>query len=137
MIVLDTHVLVWVMDNDAKLGPRARETIVEASKAGEVGVCAITPWEIALLVEKGRLRLAREVAEWLDAALTAPSVRLLPIEPKVALDSVRLPGAFHADPADRLIVAAARRWGATLITADTAILSYARTGHVDVMEAAR
>ncbi len=137
MIVLDTHVLVWVMDNDAKLGPQAREAVVEASKAGDIGVSAITPWEIALLVEKGRLRLAREVAEWLDAALAAQGVRLLPIEPRVALDSVRLPGAFHADPADRLIVAAARRWGATLITADAAIISYAKTGHVDVMEAVR
>lgn len=137
MIVLDTHVLVWVMDDDAKLGPQARETIVEASKADQVGVSAITPWEIALLVEKGRLRLAREVAEWLDAALAAPGVRLLPIEPRVALDSVRLPGAFHADPADRLIVAPARRWGATLITADAAIISYAKKGHVDVMEAVR
>lgn len=135
MIVLDTHVLVWVMDDDAKLGPQARETIVEASKADQVGVSAITPWEIALLVEKGRLRLAREVAKWLDAALAAQGVRLLPIEPRVALDSVRLPGVFHADPADRLIVAAARRWGATLITADAAIISYAKTGHVEAMEA--
>lgn len=137
MIVIDTHVLVWVMDNDAKLGPEARQAIVEASKATEVGVSAITPWEIALLVEKGRLRLAREVAEWLDAALAAPGVRLLPIEPRIALDSVRLPGAFHPDPADRLIVATARRWGATLITADAAIISYAGTGHVEVMEAVR
>ena len=137
MIVIDTHVLVWVMDNDAKLGPEARQAIVEASKANEVGVSAITPWEIALLVEKGRLRFVREVAEWLDAALAAPGVRLLPIEPRIALDSVRLPGAFHPDPADRLIVATARRWGATLITADAAIISYAETGHVEVMEAVR
>ena len=137
MIVLDTHVLVWVMDDDAKLGPEVRRTIVEASRGNEVGVSAITPWEIALLVEKGRLRLAREIAEWLDAALAAPGVRLLPIEPRIALDSVRLPGAFHADPADRLIVATARHWSATLITADGAIIHYAKAGHADVMDAVR
>ena len=90
-----------------------------------------------MLVEKGRLRLAREVAEWLDVALTAPGVRLLPIEPGIALDSVRLPGAFHADPADRLMVATARRWSAPLITADAATLAYGKTGHVGVMDAER
>ena len=137
MIVLDTHVLVWVMEDDAKLGSETRQTIVEAAKNNEVGVSAITPWEIALLVEKGRLRLAREVAEWLDAALAVPGVRLLPIEPRIALHSVRLPGAFHADPADRLIVATARRWSATLVTADGAIIDYAKAGHVEVVEAVR
>ena len=137
MIVLDTHVFVWVMEDDAKLGIETRQTIVEASKNNEVGVSAITPWEIALLVEKGRLRLAREVAEWLDAALAVPGVRLLPIEPRIALDSVRLPSAFHADPADWLIVATARHWNATLITADGAIIAYAKVGHVEVVNAVR
>ena len=137
MIVLDTHVLVWVMEDDAKLGSEARRAIVEASRNNEVGVSAITPWEIALLVEKGRIRLAREVAEWVDAALAAPGVRLLPIEPRIALDSVRLPGALHADPADRLIVATARHWGANLMTADGAIIDYAKAEHVEVVEAVR
>ena len=137
MIVLDTHVLIWVMDDDTKLGPEARRIIVDAWRDDEVGVSANTPWEIALLVEKGRLRLAREVAEWLHAALAAPGVRLLPIEPGIALDSVRLPGAFHADPADRMIVATARHWSAPLITADEAIIAYGKAGHVDVVNAAR
>ena len=137
MIVLDTHVLIWVMDDDTRLGPESRRTVLDAWRDDEVGVSAITPWEIALLVEKGRLRLVREVSGWLDAALAAPGVRLLPIEPGVALDSVRLPGAFHADPADRLIVATARRWSAPLITADAAIIAYGKAGHVGVMDAER
>ena len=137
MIVLDTHVLIWVMDDDTKLGAKAKRVIVDAWRDNEVGVSAITPWEIALLVEKGRLRLAREVAEWLDVALTAPGVRLVPIEPAIALDSVRLPGTFHADPADRMIVATARHWGGSLITADAAIISYGRSGHVGVLDAVR
>ena len=137
MIVLDTHVLIWVMDDDTRLGAKAKRIIVDAWRDNEVGVSAITPWEIALLVEKGRLRLAREVAEWLDVALTAPGVRLLPIEPAIALDSVRLPGTFHADPADRIIVATARRWGGSLITADAAIVAYGEAGHVDVVDAER
>ena len=137
MIVLDTHVLIWVMDDDTNLGAKAKRIIVDAWRDNEVGVSAITPWEIALLVEKGRLRLAREVAEWLDVALTAPGVRLLPIEPAIALDSVRLPGTFHADPADRMIVATARRWAGSLITADAAIVAYGEAGHVDVVDAER
>ena len=125
------------MDDDTRLGPESRRTVLDAWRDDEVGVSAITPWEIALLVEKGRLRLVREVSGWLDAALAAPGVRLLPIEPGVALDSVRLPGAFHADPADRLIVATARRWSAPLITADAAIIAYGKAGHVGVMDAER
>ena len=100
-----------------------------------LGVSAITPWEIAMLVAKGRLHLALEVGVWVDRALSLPGVALLPIEPAIAVDSVRLPGEFHADPADRLIVATARHWPATLLTGDHAILRYAAGGHFDAIDA--
>ena len=137
MIVLDTHALIWAMENDPKLGPEARQVIVDASRDNAVGVSAITPWEIALLVDKGRLRLGREAFEWIEAALAQPGIRLLPIEPRVAVDSVRLPGTFQADPADRLIVATARHWSAPLVSADAAIIAYGETGHATVVDAAR
>ena len=137
MIVLDTHVFVWAMEGSPRLGPEARRTIDEASHDNETGISAITPWEIALLEDRGRLRLAREVSGWLEAALGQPGIRLLPIIPKVAVDSVKLPGAFHADPADRLIVATARHWNACLITADAAIVTYGEAGHVEVLDATR
>ena len=137
MIVLDTHVLIWAVEDERRLGAGARATITAAEQADGLGVSAITPWEIALLAEKGRLRLTREVREWLMAALALPGIELLPIEPAIATESVRLPGAFHADPADRLIVATARHYGAPLLTADYAIVSYAAGGHVQTIDALR
>lgn len=137
MIVVDTHVLIWAVDDDAHLGHAARAAIEEAGRSDAIAVSAITPWEIALLAEKGRLRLGCDAAVWIDAALDLPGVRLVPLEPAIAIDSVRLPGGFHADPADRLIVATARYCSAPLLTADSAILDYATGGHVRVVDASR
>ena len=94
VIVLDTHVLIWTVDADPRLGRAARTAIAVAAAEDGVGVSAITPWEIALLSEKGRLHLGRDVGVWIDAALRLPGVRLAPILPAIAIDSVRLPGAF-------------------------------------------
>lgn len=137
MIVLDTHAFIWALEDQPRLGPEARNLIRESSLDSVFGVSAITPWEIALLVEKGRLGLTRDTGDWIESALSHSNVRLLPIEPRIALDAVRLPGEFHADPADRLIVATARFWDAPLMTADTAILSYGDSGHVRVIHAGR
>ena len=137
MIILDTHVLIWAVEGDARLGPAARTAITEAAPEEGVGISAITPWEIALLSEKGRLRLSRDVGAWIDAALGLPGVRLAPILPAIAIDSVRLPGTFHADPADRLIVATARHHSAPLLTADRAILEYGAGSHASIVDASR
>ena len=137
VIVLDTHVLIWAVEGERRLGTDATAAIEAAGQADEVGISAITPWEIALLAERGRLRLTREVGAWIKAALALPGIRLIPLEPDIAADSARLPGAFHADPADRLIVATARQYGAPLFTADYAILSYAAGGHVQAIDALR
>lgn len=137
MIVLDTHVLIWAVDGDARLGRTARAAVDEAGRADGIAISAITPWEIALLAEKGRLRLGCDAAVWIDAALDLPGVHVKPIEPAIAIDSVRLPGGFHADPADRFIVATARHCRAPLLTADGAILDYAAGGHVRAIDASR
>lgn len=135
MILLDSHVLVWLVEGDPRLGDGARGEIERTRDLDRIGVSAITPWEIAMLVEKGRLRLNLEVGAWVERALALPGVDLLPIEPAIAVDSVRLPGAFHPDPADRLIVATARHRPATLLTADGAILKYADAGHLEALDA--
>jgi len=137
VIVLDTHVLVWAVNDERRLGAEARAAIAAAGETDEIGISAITPWEIALLAESGRLRLAQEAGAWIRAALALPGIRLLPIDPAIATDSARLPGALRADPADRLLVATARQCGAPLLTADFAILSYAAGGHVQTIDATR
>lgn len=137
MIVLDTHALVWAVTDSPRIGPAARARIDDERRAGRVGVSAITPWEIALLVAKGRLRLSMDVGVWIDRTLGSPGIDLCPIEPVIALDSVRLPGEFHADPADRFLIATARHWTAALVTADAAILEYSAAGHVTTIDAGR
>ena len=135
VIVVDTHVLIWAIHEDPRLGSGAKRSMEADGRRSGVCVSAITPWEIALLTERGRLRLDRDVAEWIDAVLELPAFRLLPIEPAIAFGSVRLPGPFTSDPADRLIVATARHHGTRLLTADRAILDYGAAGHVRTVDA--
>ncbi len=135
MIVLDTHVLIWAISDEAHLGRKARTEIEETARSDRVAVSAITPWEITMLVEKSRLQLGQDVRVWIENSLARPGVYLAPIEPAIAIDSVRLPGDFHADLADRFIVATARYYNAPLLTADSAILSYATSGYVQVIDA--
>ncbi|OWO95353.1 VapC toxin family PIN domain ribonuclease [Rhizobium esperanzae] len=135
MIVIDTHILVWAMQDDARLGAQARRIIDEMTGKSRILVSAITPWEIAMLVQKGRLALGDDVGRWIDGALSLAGLQLAPIEPSIAVDSVRLPGEFHADPADRIIVATARFHRVPLLTADQAILSYGARGHLQALAA--
>jgi PIN domain nuclease of toxin-antitoxin system len=129
-LLLDTHVLVWLMAGEARLGAAVRAAIDLAAAQQQLWVCAITPWEIAMLVAKGRLTLDRDVMAWVDTALGLPGIRLAALEPAISVASTRLPEALHADPADRLIVATARHLGAALVTADAALLAYAARGHL-------
>ena len=115
----------------------ARATITDAQREMGIFVSAITLWEIAMLVHKDRLALGRDLTPWVEEVLALTGIHLAPIEPAIAIDSVRLPGQFHADPADRLIIATARRHGRTLLTADQAILAYGAAGHVRVADARR
>ena len=135
MIVLDTHALVWSVSGDMRLGKATRTQIETTARTGEVLVSAVTPWETALLTEKGRLRLSQDVGSWIQSALAIPGVRLAPIEPAIAVDSVRLPSEFHADPADRIIIATARHSNAPLVTPDSAMLEYAAAGHLQAVDA--
>ncbi|HEY5072417.1 MAG TPA: type II toxin-antitoxin system VapC family toxin [Caulobacteraceae bacterium] len=137
MILADTHVLIWAVNNDPRLGTAARGTIDAEAARGALCVSAITPWEIALLAHRGRLALGREVGVWIEAALALPGIVLAPIEPMIAVESIQLPGSLRGDPADRFIIATARRHGWPLITADATILSYGAAGHVEVIDAAK
>jgi PIN domain nuclease of toxin-antitoxin system len=105
-----------------QLSAPARAAIEAERAAGEIGICAITAWEIAMLVKHGRLVLAMDVEAWLN--LVASLVSLLPVDRNIAVKSVDLPGDFHKDPADRMIVATARHFGAALVTADEKIRDY-------------
>ena len=125
LIVLDTHVLIWWINGDARLSLTAKTVIDEAlAAAGQVMVSAISAWEIALLVERGRIALAMDLDEWLRAVESIEGLALVPITSHVAVQSATLPGEFHKDPADRMIVALAREQNAVLVSADEKIQRY-------------
>lgn len=136
-VVLDTHTLIWLLEGNSSLAPAAVTVIEQAAREGTVWVPAITPWEIAMLVAKGRLTLARDVQEWVDEALRQPGLALAPLDAVIAIASTRLPGTIHGDPADRMIVATARHLGALLVTADEPLLAYGAAGHVAILKATR
>ena len=123
MILLDTHIWVWWVHGNENLTPEQAK-VIEENEAGIIGVSAISCWEVAKLVERGRLELDIPVEDWLEQALSYPGVRLLELTPEIAVESTRLPGEFHRDPADQIIVATARVHDCLLLTADGLIKDY-------------
>lgn len=123
MIVLDTHVWVWWVHGDERLTETQAE-MIETNETNIIGVSAISCWEIAKLVGYGRLELPCSLREWFEQALSYPGIRLLELTPEVAIESIQLPGEFHRDPADQIIVATARVHGCPLVTSDSKLLKY-------------
>jgi len=121
VIVIDTHVWIWWVDDNPKLKPGIRDRI---DAENDVRVSAISLLEIATAISLNRLVLKPSAEHWLRIAQTAEQIRIEPLTSEICLKSVSLPGAFHRDPADRLIVALARNLQAELVTADSKILSY-------------
>ena len=125
MIVLDTHVLVWWVSEDPILSKKAKTAIDKETKGGEIVISSISAWEIAMLVERDRLVLSMDVDSWIATVAAIDAVRFLPVDNEIALKSVGLPGEFHKDPADRIIVATARKLAVPLVTKDEKIRAYA------------
>ena len=131
MILLDTHAWVWWVHGDARLSEEQRK-MLDARAVEGVGVSIISCWEVAKLVEYGRLKLPQDVAEWLGVAIAYPGLRLLDLTPAIVVESTRLPQPFHKDPADQMIVATARIHDCPLVTGDDKILNYAHVRTVSV-----
>ena len=123
MILLDTHIWVWWVHGTEELSAAHRKLIDSAQETG-IGVSAISCWEIAKLVERKRLSLPCPVFDWLQQALVYPGIQLIELSPRISGESAELPGTFHKDPADQIIVATARVLDVEIITVDTKILAY-------------
>ncbi|MEQ1886633.1 MAG: type II toxin-antitoxin system VapC family toxin [Bryobacteraceae bacterium] len=126
-ILLDTHCWVRLQSGNTRQLDRSTERAIQrASQRGELFVSVISVWEVGLLESKGRLRLGLPCERWIQEALKTPGLTLAPLTPEIAVASTRLPGSFHPDPADRIIVATALDLGAKLATSDEAIIEYAK-----------
>src|SRR5262249_44549995 len=135
LLLLDTHVWLWLVAGSADLSNEARRAIDSALAAGKLRIAAVSLWEIALLASRGRIVLGKSIGLWLDEALADPGPAIDPLSPQVAIEACSLPDAFHRDPADQLIVATARVTNATLMTRDRRILDYAARGHLTTIAA--
>ena len=124
MIVLDTHVWVWFVSNPELLSKRAKKATDTAINAKEIFISSISAWEIALLVEKRRLKLTLDVTDWISKSERLPFFRFIPVDNSIAIKAVNLPQPLHNDPADRIIIATATAIGAPLVTKDEKILKY-------------
>lgn len=123
MIVLDTHVWVWWVNQSSQLTFELQRTIHNHQATG-LGVSMILCWEVAKLVELGRLQLTLPTLDWLNQALAYQGIQLLDLTVPILVESTQLPGVFHRDPADQMIVATARVYGVPLLTVDSKILNY-------------
>ena len=135
-VLLDTHVWLWLISGDEKLTRSPSLPVIkQASSASSLLVSAISAWEVAMLEAKSRVDLEQDCMTWVTQALSAPGLSLVPLTPQIAVASTRLPGGFHGDPADRIIVATARALDATVVTRDRRITEYGERGLVETLRA--
>jgi PIN domain nuclease of toxin-antitoxin system len=119
LILLDTHVVAWAADNPKRLSRDAASAIRRARRGGGLAVSAITVWELALLVSRGRVQVYGSVETSVRTLLEDTTV--IPITPEIAALATQFPDDYPRDPVDRLIGATARAEGMTLVTGDERI----------------
>jgi PIN domain nuclease of toxin-antitoxin system len=120
-VLLDTHALIWLDQDDPQLGSEARKRADAALQQGCLAVSAISFWEVAMLIGKGRITLSLPVSAWRRDLLRLGLVEI-PVDGEMGIAAAQLD--LHGDPADRIIVATTQLKGAVLVTADQAILQW-------------
>ena len=128
MIVLDTHVWFWWVQGPPELTDDLAAIIASHESSGLI-VSAISLLEVSRASALGGMQLPLGVEEWLHVASSYPGIRIAQLEPSIVVAAYSLPGDFHKDPADRLIVATARVLNCPLLTRDSRILSYPHVLH--------
>ncbi|MBI3292468.1 MAG: type II toxin-antitoxin system VapC family toxin [Elusimicrobia bacterium] len=138
LVLLDTHIWVGVATGDQRLQvPSFLRSVSRWTSTSSMRVSVISVWEVAMLETKRRITFSVSCLEWVQRALRIPGMVLASLTPEIAVESSRLPGNFHGDPADRIIVATARSLGATLVTQDERILAYCRAHHLNAIAPSR
>ena len=128
-LLLDTHIFIWLLTGNSSL-KKENLSLIENCINSDFRLClsAISIWEIAMLEKKKKILLSLPVTKWITEALNKSSAKIIDLSVDIIIDSCNLPGTFHADPADRLIVATSRICNIPLITQDSKILDYISQG---------
>ena len=124
MIVLDTHAWVWFVSKPEMLSHAAISAIDAARAKNAVYISSISAWEVALLVQRNRVKFTMHVRDWIQKSEQLPFLKFIPVINALAVQSVFLPKPLHDDPADRIIIATALSLGASLVTRDEKIRSW-------------
>ena len=123
MLLFDTHAWWWAINEPEILSQEAYE-LISRTPADQRAIASISIWEFAMMITRKRIRLKISPEEWLDHAINRTGITVFDLSPRIALESCNLPGNFHKDPADRIIVATARVHKLKLITKDKNIIGY-------------
>lgn len=133
-VLLDTHVWFWVMQGEKKLSKSFKENIDRCREREQVFISAISVWEIGMLAARKRIEFDIDCMDWIEIALDIPGVNLIPLSPKIAVQSTRLPEEIHGDPADRILVATAHEYNAVLVTHDEKLIEYGKGRFIHVYD---
>jgi PIN domain nuclease of toxin-antitoxin system len=130
MILLDTHAWLWMLHDPSQLSEEARRLIAIEEVQNGLLISSISVWEIAVKVSIGKLSLPLPIEDWYGQARMHSGTVVEPLNPLDAIASSLLPEPFHKDPADRILVAIARRYDIPLVSCDQKILAYSHVNAV-------
>jgi PIN domain nuclease of toxin-antitoxin system len=124
MILLDTHVWLWLLHDPSRLSNAANQRIADEEAQNGLLISAISVWEVAVKVSGGKLTLPLPIADWYEQAKTQSGTVIEALNPLDAIASTQLPGEFHKDSADRILIAISQRYRIPLVTCDSKMLNY-------------
>jgi len=134
LLLLDTHVWIWILNDDPKARrAKALEKVEAAAKQDALRISWVSIWEVSMLEAHKKLVLPVPLSDWIREALNVPGLSMASLDPEVLIESTRLPGQFNSDPMDNILIASARHLNARLVTADRKILHYGQTNFVKVL----
>ncbi len=123
MLLLDTHTWIWSQSATKQLSDRVKK-LIRKTLTDQRAIASISIWEFAMMVVKGRIHVKIDPRLWLDNAIEKTGLKIIDLSPEIAQESCNLPGDFHKDSADQIIVATARIHNFKLLTKDQKILDY-------------
>lgn len=133
-LLLDTHIWLWVASRNPIISSNFLKLINHDHDHDGILISTISVWEIGVLVEKKRITLDLDCMDWIEIALKSPRITLATFTPRIAVQSTRLPGPIHGDPADRILIATAHEENAVLVTCDKKILAYGKDRFISVYD---